>query len=109
MKQTITQSTFRDAFHAIRPDNFSYEALGLLFEHLEQMESDNGQEIELDVVAICCDYSEDTVEEIARNYSIDLSECGGDYYEISAAVRGYLEENTTLVGETSTGFVYVNF
>jgi hypothetical protein len=109
MKTTVSIYDFRREFEQRRPDNFTYEALGLLFEHIEQMESDNGQEIELDVVAICCDYSEDTVEEIARNYSIDLSECGGDYYEISDAVRDYLEENTTLVGETSTGFVYVNF
>lgn len=107
MKLTIdTAGQFRDQFAQCgRKDQFSYEALGLLFDYFEDVDPD----MELDVVAICCDYSEDTAEDIAENYSIDLSDCGGDYYEISAAVKAYLEENTQLVGETSTGFVYLAF
>ena len=110
MKTTISRYDFERAFaDADRKENFSYEGLNLLFDYLEDYEEQTGQELELDVVAICCDYNEDTVEAIAENYSIDLSECGGDYYEISAAVRDYLSDNTTLVGETESGFVYVAF
>lgn len=107
MKTTISHaSQFRDAFRqADREDQFSYEALNMLYEYFEEIDPD----MELDVIAICCDYYEDTPEAIAANYSIDLSECGGDYYEISAAVRDYLNENTQLVGETQTGFVYAAF
>ena len=108
MKTTVTKYDFERAFaDAGRKDQFSYEALDLLFEHIEQMESDNGQEIDLDVVAICCDYSEDTVSDIIANYSIDVE--GMDDDEQVDAVRGYLNDNTTLVGETSSGFVYTNF
>jgi hypothetical protein len=99
-------SQFRDAFQAHgRGNQFSYEALGLLFEFLEEVAPD----YKLDVIALCCEYTEDSVEAIAANYSIDLSECGGDYYEMSAAVKEFLEENTMLVGETESGFVYANF
>lgn len=99
-------SQFRDEFRqADRQDQFSYEALNMLYEYFEEIDPD----MELDVIAICCDYSEDTPEGIAQNYSIDLSECGGDYYEISAAVRQYLDHHTIVVGETSSGFVYTNF
>jgi len=109
MKTTVSFYDFRREFEQCRPDNFSYEGLAALFSYFEEVEESTGEEIELDVIAICCDYSEDTVEGIAENYSIDLSDCGGDYYEISEAVRSYLEDNTQLIGETANGFVYANF
>ena len=58
MKTNVSQYDFTEAFRAIRPDNFSYEGLKALFEWFEQLEDDMGQEIELDVIAICCDFTE---------------------------------------------------
>ena len=58
MKQSINFYAFRDAFQAMRPDTFSYEGLRALFEYLEALEDDTGEEIELDVIAICCDFTE---------------------------------------------------
>lgn len=108
MKQTVNETMFRDAFRdADRKENFSYEGLGLLFEYLEEMEADTGEEIELDVIALCCDYSEDSAEDIAANYGIDVR--GLDEDEVTDAVRAYLEENTAVIGETSSGFVYAIF
>jgi hypothetical protein len=108
MKTTVSRYDFERAFvDAGRKDQFSYEGLNALFEYLEQYEEDTGQEIELDVIALCCDYYEDTPEAIAANYSIDLE--GMDEDEQLEVVRDYLNENTTLVGETSTGFVYAIF
>lgn len=104
--QTIDNaSQFRDAFHqAGRKDQFSYEALGLLFDYLENC----GSDVELDVIAICCEFSEDTPEAIAENYSIAID--GLNDGEIKDAVLSYLEDNTSIVGETSSGnFVYVQF
>ena len=114
MKTTVSRYDFERAFvDADRKEDFSYEGLGLLFDYLEQYEEDTGQEIELDVIALCCDYAEETAEEIARNYSIDLAHLDpeDDDYEEQCidAVRDYLNENTELVGETSTGFVYLIF
>ena len=104
--QTIDNaSQFRDQFHRCgRGDQFSYEALGLIFDYL----SDCGSDVELDVVAICCEFSEDTPESIAYDYSIDTE--GLDAGEIKDAVLKHLEDNTSIVGETSSGsFVYVQF
>lgn len=104
--QTIdTASQFRDQFHRCgRGDQFSYEALGLLFDYL----SDCGSDVELDVVGVCCEFAEDYPESIADNYSIDIE--GLDEGEIKDAVLSYLEDNTSIVGETSSGaFVYVQF
>lgn len=58
MKQTINLYQFRDAFTAHNRTNFSYEGLGALFDWLESYEDDTGEELELDVIALCCDWTE---------------------------------------------------
>ena len=108
MNTTVSRYDFERAFvDADRKENFSYEALGLLFDYFESYEEETGQEIELDVIAICCDYTEDTIENIIANYSIDVEDMDED--EKIDAARDYLIENTQLVGETATGFVYLAF
>lgn len=108
MKTTVSRYDFERTFaDAGRKDQFSYEGLKALFEYLEQYEEDTGQEIELDVIALCCDYSEDTPEEIARNYSIEIE--GMDEDEIVDAVREYLMDQGAYCGEFPGGFVYSSF
>ena len=102
MIQTINVSDFRAAFHSMgRHEQFSYEGLGALFDYLE----DAAPSYELDVIALCCDYSEDTVEQIAEAYGIDLPE-DQDEIEHKEIVRDYLDNHTTVVGETASGFIY---
>jgi hypothetical protein len=107
MKTTLSVYDFRDAFiRAGRKDQFSYAALGLIFEYLEDQERDLGEEYELDVVGICCELSEESPEEIARNYSIDLEDDGNELNN----VLDYLHDETTVIGTTEDGkIVYVQF
>lgn len=114
MKTTVSRYDFERAFvDADRKENFSYEGLGLLFAYFEDLEESLGEEIELDVIAICCEYSEDTVSDIARNYSIDLNGADpedGDYEDqCRQIVFDYLSDNTSVVGDTADGFVYAIF
>jgi hypothetical protein len=75
MYQTVNFNMFHDAFKAIRPDNFSYEGLKALFEHLEQYEEDSGVPIKLDVIALCCEFSEiDCDDSEYANYMGDDAE-----------------------------------
>jgi len=102
MIQTINVSDFRDAFRACgRQEQFSYEGLGALFDYLEEIDPD----FDLDVIALCCDYSEDTAEDIAKNYNIEVDSID----ELEDAVRAYLEEHTSIVAETASGFLYAQF
>ena len=72
MKVTINQTQFIDKFMQLRPNNFSYDGLIALFEWLEQYEEDTETEIELDVIAICCDFSEyDNLKDFQQDYSKD--------------------------------------
>ena len=109
MKQTINKFQFREAFRSLRPDNFSYDGLGLLFDYFESLEDDIGEQIELDVIAICCDWAEDTPEGIASNYSIDISGLE-DASEIEYTVLEYLQDHTQVAGVTESGsIVYQQF
>lgn len=110
MYQTInTASAFRDEFRACgRADQFSYEGLGLLFDYLEAYEMDTGEEIELDVISLCCDYTEDTPEGIAQSYDIDIE--GMDEGQVLDEVIQTLEANSAFVAQTSAGaIIYRNY
>ena len=58
MKQTINEYQFKRAFETTRPNYFSYEGLTALYEYLKEYEEGTGEEVELDVVGLCCDYTE---------------------------------------------------
>ena len=59
MKTTIDLNDFQQAFADYgRGDQFSAEALDALFEHYQDIEASTGEEIELDPIAICCDWGE---------------------------------------------------
>ena len=69
MKITVTEQIFLDEFrNSSRADQFSREALVAIFNYIT---ADEGSDIELDVVGICCEYVEvensDTDE--LENYS----------------------------------------
>lgn len=101
---------FREAFRlAGRMDQFSYEGLEILFDYLENLSEDIEEPIELDVVALCCEYYESSIKEIIDQYNIDTSYVEGDEDEIKEMVREYLEYKTSVCGEVCGGFIYAAF
>jgi hypothetical protein len=108
MKQTINKGIFADAFKAIRPDNFSYCGLGVLFDYLTEVEESCGEEFELDVIGLCCDFAEATWQSIASDYSIEIDENESED-EQEAAVLDFLADNDVLIGQTSYSIVYRQF
>jgi hypothetical protein len=72
MKETMNKYMFRDRFMQSDTyrNQFSYEGCHALFEYLEDYEDDCGEEIEFDMVGICCDYSEyDSLKDFNADYS----------------------------------------
>ena len=104
--QTINNaSQFRDEFHRCgRGEQFSYEGLGILFDYLDDM----GEDVELDVIALCCDFSEDTPLSIAEAYGIEIDPNENDD-EIMQQVKDFLEVETIMLGSTDTTIVYQQF
>jgi hypothetical protein len=106
--QTIDNaSQFRDQFcNCGRGTQFSYEGLGLLYDYL----NDCGSDVELDVIGICCEFIEQDYKDIFNTYDISCADDEPTDDDIKEAVVAYLEENTSIVGETSSGsFVFVQF
>jgi hypothetical protein len=94
-----------------RSNQFSYEGLGLLFDYFEQYEEDTGVPFELDVIAICCEFSEASYEYICDNYGLDV-ECEDEDDLLEAqcyAAEKYLSENTIIVGSVDGCFIYQKF
>tara|TARA_R110000787_G_scaffold226130_1_gene333923 strand:+ start:175 stop:468 length:294 start_codon:yes stop_codon:yes gene_type:complete len=72
MKQTITENQFVDAIIGDDYNNMSYEGAQALFEYIEEYEDQTGEETELDVVAIRCEWTEyENIEEVSKDYDID--------------------------------------
>jgi len=108
MYQTVNLHDFRKAFQEIRPNNFSYEGLETLFNYLTDIETnDSSYNCELDVIALCCDYTEALPRTIAHDYNIEVIAGKDDPIK---TVLAYLEKRTCIVGVTENKqIIYQNF
>ena len=110
--KTFNEDDFINEFKAYnRQDNFSLEGLRILFESLEQVASDCEINMEMDVIALCCEYDEDSIVNIINLYDIDVTDCDDD--EKIETVQDYLQSNTFVCGsyddEGVTHFIYQAF
>lgn len=93
----MTPYDFRRPFECARPDNFTYQGLNALYEYFEQLSENNGEHIEYDMIAICCEYSE---------YS-DFEDLQNDYNAIESMED--LERNTVVIRVGTSGFIIQQF
>jgi hypothetical protein len=111
MKITLTESEFINRFLAIRPNQFSRDALRVLFAHLEELERDCGEEVEFDAIAICCDWTEyASALEAAEGYGFtakDAEDEKADKNEDDALT--FLCDETTVLELSSGGVVVLNY
>lgn len=81
-------------------DGFTLDAVKLLHEHLEDMAQSQGSPIEIDVIGICCDWSEyDDLAEIIDTFLltevsevVDLLDSPLDETEFETLIKETLEE-----------------
>jgi len=102
MIQILRLSDFTNAFRTSdRKDQFSYEAQTILFDYFEECDP----QMEFDMIGICCEWAEDTPENIAAAYGIDTNGfsamSGGkllmhvyDWLENKTQIAGVTEKNT---------------
>jgi hypothetical protein len=106
MKMTVTESVFVDHFKSIRPDNFTRTALAAMFDYFEEIDPD----MELDVIAICCDYSEySSAVEAATEYGWDKPEDVTDEDDLNEAALEWLNERTSVIDMDGDGVVIAGF
>ena len=98
MKQTVYLEDFRRAFQSTRPNNFSHQGLIALYDYFQNLEDDIGEELDLDVIAVCCDYSEyKNFQELKSNY-------------LDVKTLEELSEKTSVIPvENTKGFIIQNY
>jgi hypothetical protein len=94
----LDKSEFEQAFVTIRPDNFSRLALSELYDYLDQLSDDIGEDFDLDVIAICCDWAECDAADLCTDYGymLDQVEDQTDDEYLEALIEE-LEQNTTII------------
>jgi hypothetical protein len=111
MKITVTESMFCEQFKRVRPDNFSRAALEALFAHFDEMEREQGEELELDVIAICCDWTEyDSALEAAESYGFEADKSEDERADTSdRKALEFLRDNTWVLELDGDGVVVLNY
>jgi len=79
-----------------------------LFDHLENVEEDTGEQIELDVIGLCCDYEEATVDDLINGCDLDTSKCEDDD-DRQELVEKFLNKHTTIIWQRGDTFLYQQF
>ncbi len=104
---------FFEQFKRIRYEQFSNAALRALFAHYEEMEQGSGEEMEFDVVAICCDWTEyDSALEAAEAYGFKAKDASDDERADTnerAALEFLTDETTVLEFGEGNGVVVLNY
>ena len=97
MKETVTEYRFIKAFEDYhRSGNFSENGLKALFDYLDEFEGND--EIELDVIAFCCEFSEyESLKEFQDDHD--------DKYETIEQI----EEITTVIEVDGGGLIVRDF
>lgn len=102
IKTTVTASDFHDAFHAMnRGEQFTYTGRCALYDYLDDLSDDTGEDIELDVIALCCEYVEyNTIDSFIRDYlTVEEAEemAQEDVDNVMSWIENYLSERTSIV------------
>lgn len=112
MKETVNESRFIQAFREVRPDNFSKAGLVALFDYLDQLEQDLGEETEFDPIGLCCEWTEyaDPIE-AAEAYGWEAPEIPEGEERDDTSDRKALEylHDQTHVVEFDGGVLVLNF
>lgn len=118
MKTTLTTYDIANALCADEFASWSRAGAFALAEHLEEMEEATGEEMELDVVAIRCDFSEyagliDWASDHFGGAGSWQEPLGVDSYDLSeedtdAAIRDFINDNGILI-EFDDGVIVSSF
>jgi len=95
MIKTIDFYTFRDSFTGDRKNQFSYEALQLIFDYLEEV----NPYWELDIIGLCCEFAEMTLTEFNDAYGY-ASEDDAEFPTLESAEQ-HIQDNGNFVGRTA--------
>jgi hypothetical protein len=101
----VSRCDFHDAFHGYdRKDQFSVDGRNALFDYLESYADDTGEDVQLDVIALCCEWSEyPTALEAAKEYGFTHEpDDDADADDAERAALAWLQYRTTVLESDSS-------
>ncbi len=123
MKTTLNTSDIARALNSDENAAWSWNGARALAEYLEQLEEETGEEMEMDVCAIRCDFSEyanleawaadyfrnqaDAVDKLCLTLGMDGS-IDEDSEEIDDLIRSFIQDSGTLI-EFDGGVIISSF
>lgn len=97
--KTVSFYDFERAFIDYgRNDNFSYGGKQILFDYLENLSEDIGEPFELDVIALCCEYTEMSLIDILKDYGDTLGFSVDQFADLEISEEDIIDE---LINHTS--------
>ena len=99
-KSNLSVYQWCDEWPESRQNQFSYEAKNALYNYLNEYKDQTDEEIEVDIVALCCEYTEySDMTDYLSEHSTDIEnnddfESDDEYYQ---AVMEDLEAHTTVI------------
>lgn len=103
MIKTINFQDFCDSFNPNRTDQFSYDAKKAIFDYLKKYKASTGEQLELDPIAICCEWTEyEDWQEFIQAYP------KYEDYDFDEGIEKLQDETTVLMLEQE-GFVIIQF
>jgi hypothetical protein len=108
MKIEISESDFIRAFDDYdRSENFSVSGRIALYNYLTEEEDSTGEEINLDVIGICCDFNEyNDIEEYLMDYNTTIDRKDFDDIEdYKDAVKDEIRNKTILIEIDDDSFI----
>lgn len=135
MDESLFISRFEDFKRVDKEDgkggNFTYKGLRHLFEYLDDLSEETGEDIEFDCIALCCDYSEYNFDEFLneRYTTEDLNKKIREILDLDEddktdqmtdeqretfkeAIEEEINDNTTLIkfsDDLDDGFIIQNY
>jgi len=71
----LTLNDFINAFKQGNRDYYTYEGYIALYEYLDELSEDCGTDIEFDMIALCCEFTQyESLEELADSYNMSFTE-----------------------------------
>lgn len=107
IKQTVSINDIKQKFIDWDRDNFSIEALETIMDLLEET-SENGV-IDLDIVEICCSYTESPLRQFIWDYGLEEAEFTYDDEIEAETVLAYAEDHTWATLLENGNILYLNF
>ena len=114
VKKIYDAEDLKEEFKAMNRDYYSLEGYQAIIDMFEETE----EPTELDVIAIACEFAEETPEEVSENYGYTFdggktwSECiesGIDYDELMDALMDHLNYHTYAIDLGNGNILYQEF